>query len=429
MKTVTDYLFNLRKFGKETGAIRAARALEYLGNPQDSLSVIHVAGTNGKGSVCSYINSVLRTLGYNVGMFTSPHLVKVNERIRYNDDMITDEEFKGYYEKVRAVSDRMVLDGFDGLAFFDFVFVMSVLYYADKKPDFVIFETGLGGKSDATAALSKKLLSVIVSISYDHTEILGNTLSEIAAEKAGIIADNTPVVCWNTNEEVSGIIEAVAGKCNSKAIFVDEKSYEIHNLTRNRIDFSVDNSYYKNSVFSIRSLGVYQVMNAVLSLCAISVLSETLNVTWDERLIMDGIANAKWAGRMEEVEEHIYLDGAHNPDGISCFLETAKAIKGDGKMYLLFGAVCEKDYELMIKEICDSGCFDGFVITEINNHRALSADVMAKEFVGNTKAPVVVEKDNAKAYNMAKELMAKGDVLMCAGSLYLVGALKELLDN
>ncbi len=429
MKSVTEYLFNLRKFGKETGAVRAERALEYLGNPQKNLKVIHVAGTNGKGSVCSYITSVLRKLGYSVGMFTSPHLVKVNERIRYNDVMITDDDFISYYNKVRSVSDRMVEEGFDGLAFFDFVFVMSVLYYSDKKPDFVVLETGLGGKSDATAAIKQKLLSVIVSISYDHTEILGNTLTEIAKEKAGIIAADTPVVCWRTNDEVARIIMETATKCNSEAIFVDEKSYEIHNLTRNRIDFSLDNSYYKNSVFSIKSSGIYQVMNAALSLCAISTLAKVLDADWNQTAIKDGVADALWAGRMEEVEEYIYLDGAHNPDGISRFLETAKSLKGEGKMYLLFGAVCEKDYELMIKEICNSGCFDGFVITEIDNHRALAAGAMAEEFAGNTDKPVVIEKDNKAAYNMAKDMMAKGDVLMCAGSLYLVGALKEFLGN
>ena len=194
MEEAKNYLFGLHRFGSETGAVRAKRALERLGNPQDNLNVIHVAGTNGKGSVCAYMSNALMTQGYRVGLFTSPHLVKVNERIRINGVMISDEDFLKYYQRVRVVSEEIQSEGKDGLAFFDFMFVMAVLYFAGHDTDYVVMETGLGGRTDATAALSTKLLSVITSLSLDHTEILGDTIEQIAAEKAGIITEGVRLV-------------------------------------------------------------------------------------------------------------------------------------------------------------------------------------------------------------------------------------------
>lgn len=422
-----NYITTLRKFGKETGAARAKRALERLENPQMNLNIIHVAGTNGKGSVCAFISNALLKLGFQTGMFTSPHLVKVNERIRINGEMITDEEFLQYFERVNVVSEELKKQGYDGLAFFDFVFVMAVLFYADRKPDYVVMETGLGGRTDATAALSRKLVSVITSLSLDHTEILGDTLPQIAEEKSGIIVQDTPVVYWKTDEETSQIIENTAKKCNSMTYFVDENSFKIHNLERKYIDFSFHNRYYENSMFSIRHAGLYQVMNASLALEALSILDTAKQ--WDERKIREAFRETCWEGRMEEVEKHIYVDGAHNPDGVRRFLESAVSLKNGRRMYLLFGAVCEKNHEKMIQEICNAGCFDGYVITQIPNHRALYADIMEKEFQRYTDKPVYVRENYKEAYAFAKTLRMEGDVLCCAGSLYLVGAIKELIGE
>lgn len=426
-KEAVNYIFGLRKFGSEPGVVRATKALALLGNPEKELKIIHVAGTNGKGSVCAYIAGALQKLGYNTGLFTSPHLVRVNERIRMNGEMITDDEFLKYFDLVKKVSDSMQQNGGDGLAFFDYVFVMAVLYFADRKPDYVVLETGLGGKSDATAAIREKELAVITSISHDHTEILGDTLALIAQEKAGIIVGNAPVVYWKTDEETARILEETAKKCNTSSYFVDEKSFEIHKIGRKYIDFSVYNRYYKNSVFSIRNAGIYQVMNATLALTALSVLCK--DRFHDRQLIRKAIEETCWEGRMEEVEDNIYVDGAHNPDGIRRFLETAVALKGQSRMYLLFGAVCEKDHDKMIQNICTAGCFDGYVITQIQNHRALDISVMEKEFCAYTDKPVVAEADNGKAYAKAKEMLLEGDLLLCAGSLYLVGAIKELIGE
>lgn len=422
-----DYLFGLRRFGKETGAQRAERALSCLSHPEKTLNIIHVAGTNGKGSVCSYLTGILMELGYSVGMFTSPHLVRVNERIRMNGEMISDEDFLNLFEKVHRVSEDLKAQGFDGLAFFDFIFVMAVCYYAEKKPDYVIMETGLGGKTDATAALCTKMMAVITSISLDHTEILGDTVEKIAVEKAGIIIEGKPVVYWKSDEKSAQIIEDAAGKCNSLAYLVDEKSFKIHKMERKQIDFSLKNSYYKNSMFSISNTAIYQTANAALALEVIALLGQDKD--WNVERIVSAVGKTHWEGRMEEIEHNIYLDGAHNPDGIRQFLRTAQWMKEGQKMYLLFGAVCEKDYCHMIEEICSFGSFDGFVITQIPNHRALELDVMRKEFEKNTDKPVYAEASISEAYGLAKELLGEEDLLLCAGSLYLVGAVKELIGE
>lgn len=422
-----DYLFNLRRFGKETGAQRARRALSYLDHPEKNLNIIHVAGTNGKGSVCSYLTGILTELGYSVGMFTSPHLIRVNERIRFNGEMISDKDFLRLFEKIYKISEDLQKRGFDGLAFFDFIFVMAVCYYAEKKPDYVVIETGLGGKTDATAAICSKMLAVITSVSLDHTEILGDTVEQIAAEKAGIIMEGKPVVYWKSDEKSAKIIENAAKKCNSVPYLVDEKSFKIHKMERKQIDFSLENRYYKNSMFSISNTAIYQTANVALALEVIALLGRDKN--WNTDCIVSAVEKNHWEGRMEEIEHNIYLDGAHNPDGIRQFLKTAQWMKEGRKMYLLFGAVCEKDYSRMIEEICSMGSFDGFVITRIQNHRALELEVMRKEFEKNTDKPVYADASILKAYELAKGLLGEEDLLMCAGSLYLVGAVKELIGE
>lgn len=427
-KEAVNYIYGLRKFGKDTGRIRASRALKVLGNPQRRLNVIHVAGTNGKGSVCAFINSVLIKLGYNVGMFTSPHLVIVNERIRINGIMISNEEFLQLFNKVYKVSATIEDSGEEGLAFFDFVYVMAVLYFDKMKVDYVVMETGLGGENDATVTLNPKLMSIITSISLDHTEILGDTLGKIAKEKAGIISDYTPVVYWDGGNEISQVLEKRAGDCHSKSYFVNEKSFKISKIDRKYIDFSVENSYYEKSMFSIKGACLYQVMNATLALEAISHLSDKKN--WSLELIRQAIWETVWEGRMEEVSSNVYVDGAHNPDGIVRLIESVKLMKNEtDKIYLLFGAVCEKDYSHMIEALCCSGIFDGFVITQINNSRKLKADLIYQEFCKYTDKTVILEADNKEAFQKAKNLLGEGDFLICAGSLYLVGVIKEMLGE
>lgn len=427
MEEARNYLFGLHRFGCETGAVRAKRALERLGNPQDNLNVIHVAGTNGKGSVCAYMSNALMAQGYRIGLFTSPHLVKVNERIRINGVMISDEDFLKYYQRVRAVSEEIQSEGKDGLAFFDFMFVMAVLYFVGHDTDYVVMETGLGGRTDATAALSTKMLSVITSLSLDHTEILGDTIEQIAAEKAGIITEGVPLVAWKSSEETYRILEDNAIKCGSDAYFVDENSYKIHKIETKQVDFSLDNQYYRNSVFSIQNTGLYQVMNAALALEALTKLPGADGFDVDQ--IVESVKKTHWEGRMEEVENNIYLDGAHNPDGIARFIETAGFMKGNHRNYLLFGAVREKDYDNMIKQIAGSDCFDGYILTQINNRRGLPVSNMQESFAKYTDKPVYVQEDNAKAFEFAKALLSGDDILFCAGSLYLVGALKELMGE
>lgn len=236
-----------------------------------------------------------------------------------------------------------------------------------------------------------------------------------------------PVVYWKSDDVSARIIEDTAVKCNSMAYLVDEKSFQIHKLDRKQIDFSLKNRYYKNSMFSIYNTAIYQTANAALALEVIALLGQEKN--WEAARIVSAVGRTHWEGRMEEIEHHIYVDGAHNPDGIRKFLNTAQWMKEGHKMYLLFGAVCEKDYSRMIEEICVMGEFDGFVVTQIPNHRALMLEDMRTEFEKNTDKPVYAIENVHEAYKAAKALLGEDDLLLCAGSLYLVGAIKELIGE
>lgn len=421
-----NYIFGLRKFGSAPGVLREEELLKRLGNPEKNLNIIHVAGTNGKGSVCSYIESILRKLGYKTGLFTSPHLVRVNERIRINNICVDNKIFMQAFNRVYETSRKMIKDGLDGAAFFDYIMAMAMLIFDEENVDYVIMETGLGGRTDCTNAVKCPLMSVITSISLDHTEILGDTVDKIACEKAGIIKRGVPVVFWSSMEETDNIIMEQAYKMNAPFRKVSMKDCSVVKRNLKHIDFFLNNSYYKNNLFSINTTALYQVSNCAVALCAISVLDSDRG--FDEDNIHAAVRASKWEGRMEEAGEGFYIDGAHNEDGIRAFLQTAEVMPASHK-YLLFSAVCEKDYDRMIRNICESSIFDGYIVTELNSSRALKIDVIENEFRKYTDRFVIVKPCVSEALESALDMISDGSILFAAGSLYLVGEIKSLLSS
>lgn len=206
-KEAVEYLLNIPKFVKKTDKDTIDEVLKRFGNPQDKMKVIHIAGTNGKGSTCAFLNSILLAAGKSVGMFTSPHLVKINERIKINGIDVSDDEFLEAFKRLKKVLDEMQNEGFMHLSFFEMLFVLAVLLFENQKLEYAILETGLGGRLDATNIVKHPEVSIITTISMDHMEILGDTIEQIAAEKAGIIKKGVPVVYFGENEKVADIIE------------------------------------------------------------------------------------------------------------------------------------------------------------------------------------------------------------------------------
>lgn len=436
-----EHINSVSRYGNRPGAECTKALLARLGNPERELKIIHIAGTNGKGSVCMYIAGMLRSLGLNTGVFTSPHLIRENERIRFNDELISDEDFTDCFEKVHRVELELLNDGFGQISYFDFFVGIAMLYYAMKKPDVVILETGLGGRLDSTNAVESPVMTVITSISLDHVAILGDTVEKIAAEKAGIIKHGAPVV-YVAGQEYSHVIEEKAEAMGIKAAGVEKSQCEIHEIGSKHIDFSLDSIYYKDNVFRLATPAVYQVMNAALAMTAVQMLVESRcfdRIAYDSMdrqnyidRIRRGLESVTWEGRMEQVCEGFYIDGAHNPDGIAALLDTAAAMKKNtrGHYVLMFSAVNDKDYSSMIKEICDSNIFDEYVITQIEGARCLDVSKIADTFRRYTDEHVNEEPDVGQAVKKSVECFGGNATVICAGSLYLAGEVRKvMLDN
>lgn len=436
-----EHINSVSRYGNRPGVECTKALLARLGNPERELKIIHIAGTNGKGSVCMYIAGMLRSLGLNTGVFTSPHLIRENERIRFNDELISDEDFTDCFEKVHRAELELLKDGFGQISYFDFFVGIAMLYYAMKKPDVVILETGLGGRLDSTNAVESPVMTVITSISLDHVAILGDTVEKIAAEKAGIIKRGAPVV-YVAGQEYSHVIEEKAEAMGIKAAGVEKSQCEIHEIGSKHIDFSLDSIYYKDNVFRLATLAVYQVMNAALAMTAVQMLVESRcfdRIAYDSMdrqncidRIRRGLESVTWEGRMEQVCEGFYIDGAHNPDGIAALLDTAAAMKKNtrGHYVLMFSAVNDKDYSSMIKEICDSNIFDEYVITQIEGARCLDVSKIADTFRRYTDGHVNEEPDVGQAVKKSVECFGGNATVICAGSLYLAGEVRKvMLDN
>jgi dihydrofolate synthase/folylpolyglutamate synthase len=398
-----------------------------MGHPERRMKLIHVAGSNGKGSVCAYLSSILTGAGKQVGLFTSPHLVDINERFQLNQQQVSDELFTQSFNRVMDLVHMLLKEKPETFAhptFFELLFLMGIDIFDRAGMEYVVLETGLGGRFDATNVIEKPLVSVITSISLEHTEYLGDTYSLIAGEKAGIIKEGCPVVYDGTREDVEAVILKRAKELHSKAYAVRPDMYKILVNTQKSIDFSMDTGYYLPMNVSINSVAEYQIMNAMQAVTA----AHVLNIGLTEEDIRSGMEHMRWQGRMETVLPGVILDGAHNDSGVEEFVKTARRIQKDQKVTVLFSCVKEKDYEGMIRTICEQICFDSVVVTQIDSDRQVPASELAAIFRRYTEQPVVEISSIPEAFDEA--LSRKGDgILFCVGSLYLVGSLKSLLRS
>lgn len=422
------YINKIPRYGTQTGVIRARYLLDKLEHPEKKMKIIHVAGTNGKGSVCSYLSNIICANGYKVGLFTSPHLLKVNERIQINQRMISDELFLESFHVVFKIKQELSLEGLCEITFFDFLFAMAIYIFQKEEVEYVILETGLGGRYDATNAIDHPILSIITSISLDHTEILGDTIGKIAYEKAGIIKTKVPVIYLDQNAEASSIIQEIANQMETKYIKISSSQWEIMKNNGKHIDFLLHNRYYKCDVFQISSPAEYQVMNCSIALCAIKVIEELNLGTFDIHLIKEGVRDTFWEGRMEEIMSNVLIDGAHNPDGIQTCIQSLQTILGDKRCTLLFSVVKDKHYHEMIKIICTSSIFDSFILTQLDGTRKLDKLEILHEFNKYTNKPIHVFNTVKEGFEYGLETK-DNRMLFCAGSLYLVGEIKQIVAD
>ncbi len=421
------YIEEIPKFTKKHTLEHTKTFLKRLGNPAADRKIVHVAGTNGKGSVCAYLQAILMAEGKRTGFFTSPHLVSVNERIRVDNIQIDNETFLKVFRKVLKIVRQMVEDGIEHPSYFEFLFGMGMTAFAETDVEYIILETGLGGRLAATNAIDNPALAIITSISLDHTAILGDTIEKIAGEKAGIIKPGVPVFFDGSSKKAAEVIKAKASELGVSCREVTKNAYEIQEVHRKYIAFSRRSAYDKDVIFQVPMCGCYQAMNAELALEASEYLLAGEEIHMDRW--KEALAELHWEGRMERVGAHITVDGAHNPGAMEAFVESVKALDESerGEMVLLFSAVSDKKYDQMIEYLCENLDVKAYVVTQIEDERGVPAEELADVFRRYTDRPVYCKERLEDAVRTAMNERGETGEIYCLGSLYLVGMMKKLL--
>ena len=414
------------RFGMILGLERMNVLLDKLGHPERNLKVIHVAGTNGKGSVCRYMYEALRENGYKVGLYTSPFIECFNERIQYDGGMISDEELGIYTKMAVEKTEEMVSEGYDSPTEFEVVTAVAFLYYAAKETDFVILEVGLGGTGDSTNVIEKPLISIITSISYDHTDRLGNTLEEIAGEKAGIIKPGVPVVSNVEQPEAAKVIARRAYENDAKFHDAAKIRYGIRRESAFGYEFDMEIYGTDYSGVKISMPGRHQVENAKTAMTALELLRKEGIIKVQRDKVYRGFEIARQPGRFEvfEGEPLFVLDGAHNQAGAEALKKAVKDCFPDEKILMVTGMLKDKDTDAILDNFCE--ITDTFIAAEPDNPRKLPAADLAEK-LKEKGADVRTASDAETALKMAAEHESMPRVILCAGSLYLISAIRENL--
>jgi dihydrofolate synthase/folylpolyglutamate synthase len=426
MSDAIQKIREFEKFGSILGLERMNMLMEKLGNPQDGMKFIHVAGTNGKGSVCRFVYEILRENGYKAGIYTSPYIVEFNERIEFDGSYITDEDLQvctnEVLEKVKELTDA----GFDSPTEFEVVTAVAFLYFSKKNADYIVLEVGLGGRGDSTNIIKDPLVSVITAISFDHMDRLGNTIELIAGEKAGIIKEGRPVASNTNNSKATEVMKNVAKGLNAPL-------YDVTNLKRGNIKkaagsyvFDAEINGTKYDGVEISMIGDHQIENALSALTAIEILRTNDLVKLEKEKIYSGLKKARQIARFEILKEKPFfiIDGAHNEQGAEVLKKTMQEHFADRKVLMITGMLADKDVDAILGHFCEIA--DDFIVTEPKNDRKLPAEVLRKQIVSAGKNCFAIP-DPVEACKEALKLKDKYDVILCAGSLYMLGTVRSVL--
>lgn len=409
-----EYIHSVNWTFCKPGLERIGELCERLGNPQKNLRFVHVAGTNGKGSFCAMLDSVLRRAGYRVGLYTSPYIRFFNERMCVDGHPITNEELAEITAFVRPIADSMT----DKPTEFELITAIAFEYFKRQNCDVVVLEAGMGGRLDSTNLICDPLLSVITGIALDHTAYLGDTVEKIAAEKAGIIKDGAPILYGGEDKIAGAVIEGVAKEKKSPFILVN---YTALNNVRSSLDGTTFD-FEDHSNMRIGLLGLYQPKNASVVIKATELLRQR-GLQIDDTALREGLANAKWQGRFEILtrEPLMIFDGAHNPQGIAAAVSSIRHYFADRKVYVLTGVLRDKDYQVIARDIATVAS-RAFVMAP-DNPRALDAEEYA-EVLRNAGVQAEAFDSLGSALMAARDAAKRDGVpLLCLGSLYVYSSL------
>lgn len=415
-----EYIHGVSNFFCKPGLDRIKALCEGLGNPQNELKFIHVGGTNGKGSVSSMLSSVLCEAGYKVGLYTSPYVLEFNERMRVNGRNIPRDTLARLTEKVSLVAEKMA----DRPTEFELITAIAFEYFKEEGCHIVVLEVGMGGRLDATNIIEKPLLSIITGIALDHTAFLGNTVGEIATEKAGIIKENSVALWGGEDTAARAVIEAETAKKQSILCKTDYSKLKIKSCDLDGTVFG----YRARKELKITLLGSYQPRNAAIVLDAIDNLSG-VGLKVSEEAIRQGLMKAKWPARFEIISRQpmIIFDGAHNPQGVGAATESIKRYFGSQGVIIISGVLGDKDYRQIGGSI-STVASHVYTITP-DNPRALSAEKYAEviESFGTDALPTGSVEE---ALTLAKDdALRSGKAICCLGSLYTYGKIREALSS
>jgi dihydrofolate synthase/folylpolyglutamate synthase len=423
-------LYQLHAFGIKFGLEAEAGLLKRLGNPERDLKrIIHVAGTNGKGSVCAMLASLLRSAGYKTGLYTSPHLVRVNERFKVNGECIPDDELAALIELVDTCA-RDYAKSQDGrqITFFEFLTALAFEYFRRQKVDVLVLETGMGGRLDATNVVLPQV-SVITSISLEHAKYLGSSLEAIAAEKGGIIKPDVPVIVGSVPDEALAVIEKLARAKNTRVI----RAGQAVTVQRQKQDIegqkiSIESSANSYGTISLPLLGSHQLGNAAMAIAALEEFGRINEVEFSQSAVKKGFASVSWPGRLQVISRNpvTIIDGAHNPEAAAVLNAALKELFGGKPVFLILGICSDKDIPGFFRNINIPirHCW----LVSFSNERSIAPEKLAEHARGKgwTFSAATISQALQDA---AREALRQGGIVCAAGSLFLAGEIFKLKNE
>lgn len=427
------FIHGRAKFKKIPTLSRMKRFLAELGNPQEGLNYIHVTGTNGKGSVVAMMRSMLLASGLTVGSFTSPFITRFNERIEYNNKQISDQDLTRLAQKVEPVVAKLDAElATGGPTEFEIDTALMFCYMAEKKPDVVLLEVGIGGLYDSTNVIIPRL-SVITTVGWDHMKYLGDSLAKIAAQKAGVIKPQVPVVIGTLPADARKVIVDDA-KQKKAPLYELGDAFTAKKLNGHQFQAKIayQGPVIKKSSFTLGLGGDYQVENAAVALTATQLFMTDQGLPIDVRAFSDGLFTTRWPGRLEVVSEQplVLLDGAHNLPGVQALVKTIQDDFADREVYILVAILADKQYELMLGELASLGNVH-LTVTHFAGPgpKRPSADLSAAVKKLPTKYPVYYAKEWQLGLAQIAGEMSEEDVLIVTGSLYFISDVRQLFKN